>query len=151
MIDWTSRTGGCRCGRLRFRITAPPIMTMACHCKGCQRMTASAFSLSLTVANDGFSIEQGQPVRGGAQEIEGLEHSFCDDCKSWVFTRFPEVMGDFVNVRSAMLDETAGIEPFIETCTAEALPWAKIPATHSFEGFPPADAFVSLMREYAAR
>ncbi len=27
---------------MRFQITAPPLLTMACHCTGCQRMTASA-------------------------------------------------------------------------------------------------------------
>ena len=33
--------GGCRCGQVRFRIDGGPLITMACHCTGCQRMTAS--------------------------------------------------------------------------------------------------------------
>ena len=27
--------GGCRCDRLRFTITAAPMLTSACHCRGC--------------------------------------------------------------------------------------------------------------------
>jgi hypothetical protein len=39
--------------------------------------------------------------------------------------------------------------PFLETFTSEALPWAKTGATHSFETFPPPEAFEPLVREYA--
>ena len=27
------REGGCRCGQVRFKVTAPPLLTMACHCE----------------------------------------------------------------------------------------------------------------------
>lgn len=151
MADWTSREGGCRCGKLRFKVTRPPIIAAACHCRGCQRMTASAFSLSVAIPDEGFAIMAGEPVRGGKQEMEGLNHSFCGFCMSWVFTRFPAVMGDFVNVRSTMLDDPSGTEPFIETCTAEKLDWASTPAEHSYEGFPQMKEFPKLLEAYAAR
>lgn len=151
MADWTSREGGCRCGKLRFRVTRPPIIAAACHCRGCQRMTASAFSLSVAIPDEGFAITAGEPVIGGKQEMEGLIHFFCGYCMSWVFTRFPAIMGDFVNVRSTMLDDPSGTEPFIETCTTEKLDWASTPAEHSYEGFPPMDDFPKLLEAYAAR
>ena len=28
--------GGCRCGRVRFQITQPPLITSACHCAYCK-------------------------------------------------------------------------------------------------------------------
>src|SRR6185437_11449420 len=59
--------GQCRCGDVRIRISARPILTMACHCKGCQRMSSSAFSLSAAVPTTGFEVIRGQPVLGGAQ------------------------------------------------------------------------------------
>ena len=37
-------------------MTVPPFLTMACHCTGCQRMTASAFSLSAAFPGNGFSV-----------------------------------------------------------------------------------------------
>ena len=138
--------GGCRCGQLRFRVTSKPILTMACHCTGCQRMTASAFSLSALYPSRGFEVVQGNPVIGG---LHGpTRHFFCPHCMSWVFTR-PEGLDDFVNVRATLFDTTRGFTPFIETYTSEALPWAKTPAVHSFETFPPMERYPDLVTEFA--
>ena len=57
--------GGCRCGQVRIEVTGPPLVTMACHCTGCQRMTASAYSLSVAVPSEGFAVTKGEPVIGG--------------------------------------------------------------------------------------
>ncbi len=96
--------GRCRCGQVRFRITAPPLLTMACHCTGCQRMTGSAFSLSAAIPSEGFAVTQGEPVIGGLHGPS--RHYFCPHCLSWLFTR-PEGLDHFVNVRSTMLDDPA--------------------------------------------
>ena len=45
--------GACRCGAVTLRIGAPPILTMACHCRGCQKMTGGAFSLSVAIPEAG--------------------------------------------------------------------------------------------------
>jgi len=57
--------GSCRCGQVRVRISAPPMLSMACHCAGCQKMTASAFALTATIPAAGFEVIQGEPVVGG--------------------------------------------------------------------------------------
>ena len=54
--------GRCRCGQLRIEVSAPPIMTAACHCRGCQRMSASAFSLTALMPGDAFRVVDGEPV-----------------------------------------------------------------------------------------
>jgi hypothetical protein len=138
--------GECRCGQLRFRIDAMPLLTMACHCTGCQRMSASAFSLSVAVPPTGFVVTKGEPVIGGLHGA--IKHYCCPHCMSWVFTR-PDVNAPFVNVRPTMLDDCSWFTPFIETCTSEKLPWATTPAVHSYARFPPFDAFAALVKEYA--
>lgn len=140
--------GGCRCGRVRLRVEAPPLLTMACHCTGCQRMSASAFSLSAAIPSEGFAVIQGEPVIGGLHGA--IEHYFCPYCMSWMFTR-PDVTDLFVNVRPTMLDDMSWFSPFIETYTCEQVPWAKTPAVHSFEMFPPFEAYEGLVQEYAAQ
>jgi hypothetical protein len=57
--------GTCRCGRVAIEISAPPLVTMACHCAGCQKMSASAFSLSVAIPSEGFRVTAGEPVIGG--------------------------------------------------------------------------------------
>ncbi|WP_027316903.1 GFA family protein [Microvirga flocculans] len=138
--------GECRCGQVRFLVEGPPVMTMACHCTGCQRMTASAFSLSAFYPSAAFRVLQGEPVIGG---LHGpTRHFFCPHCMSWLFTR-PEGLDDFVNVRTTMLDDAGRFVPFIETFTSEALPWAKTPAIHSFEKFPPMERYPELVEDFA--
>ncbi len=140
--------GGCRCGRVRFRITAPPLLTMACHCTGCQRMSASAFSLSVAVPAAGFAVVTGTTVIGGIHDPH-VHHHHCDHCKSWMFTRMDPDQG-FVNVRATMLDDVRWFEPFIETWCSEALPWARTAARHRYEGFPPLEDYPRLTQAFAA-
>ena len=139
--------GHCRCGRVRIRISAPPLLAMACHCTGCQRMTGSAFSLSVAVPTPGFEVVEGETVIGGLHG--GSRHEHCGYCLSWVFTRI-EGMDAFVNVRTTMLENPDAFPPFIETMTSEKLSWATTPARHGFETWPTMEAFGDLMAEYRA-
>ncbi|MGK6312538.1 GFA family protein [Neorhizobium sp. DT-125] len=141
--------GGCRCGQVRFRITAQPILTMACHCTGCQKMSASAFSLSAVIPSQGFKTITGEPVIGGLHGADA-HHYHCPRCKSWMFTR-PEGMDWFVNIRPTMLDDASWFVPFIETYASEKLPWAATPAVHSYEKFPPFEAYEGLVKEFAEK
>lgn len=140
--------GGCRCGKTRFRVTRPALLTSACHCTGCQRMTSSAFSLSIAVPSDGFAITLGEPVIGGLHN-PALKHHHCEHCKSWIFTRI-EADKSFVNIRASMLDDHTGFVPFVELWTSEKIPWATTPAQRSFETMPAMEAFPSLLAEFAA-
>lgn len=137
--------GGCRCGSVRFRVTEAPLITMACHCTGCQRMSASAFSLSVAVPTAGFDVTRGETVLGG---LNRDMHQFCPSCMSWVFTR-PVGMDWFVNVRATMLDEHGWYEPFVETFTREKLPWASTPARRSFETLPEMAEWEPMTQAYA--
>jgi hypothetical protein len=144
MLPWE---GGCRCGGVRLRVSAPPLISMACHCNGCQRMTASAFSLSLVIPSPGFALTKGSTVRGGLRTEH--EHHYCADCKSWMFTK-PNGMPEIVNVRSTMLDESAWAEPFVETSTNHRLPWVRTLAKYSYAEHPPLEQYPMLIEQYRA-
>lgn len=143
-----AREGGCRCGRVRFRVSGVPLFTGACHCRGCQRMTGSAYSVSGCWPVEQFAILQGEAVIGGLHGA--TRHHFCAYCMSWLFTR-PEGFDDYVNVRTTLLDAPLADPPFLETFTSVALPWARTGATHSFEEFPSPESFGPLVAEFAAR
>lgn len=146
--DTNTIEGSCRCGRVKLRISAKPMITMACHCTGCQKMSASAFSLSVAIPTEGFEVTEGEPVIGG---LHGeLHHYFCDYCMTWMFTR-PQGVDFFVNVRTTMLADPDRFTPFIETYTSEKLSWAATPAVHSYEKFPPMEDYPKLLQEFAER
>lgn len=137
--------GQCLCGQVRLRVTGVPLVTMACHCRGCQRLSASAYSLSSLYPSSAVEVTAGEPVIGGLHGENG--QYFCPHCLSWLFTR-PKALGDLVNVRATMLDDAASYRPFMETYVRDRLPWAATGAVHSFEEFPPRDRFPALLGEY---
>lgn len=138
--------GACMCGQVRLRISAPPIMTAACHCTGCQKLSASAFSLTAMIPAEGVEVI-GETAIGGLHNESKYE--YCPNCLNWLFTR-PAGM-PFVNVRPAMFDVPAWSTPFMETCTSEKLPWATTSAVHRFDRYPAETDYGRLMQDYAAR
>lgn len=139
--------GGCRCGAVRVELSAAPLLTAACHCTGCRRMSGSAFSLTAMVPPGGFRVTAGETVTGGAHGPD-LSHQLCPRCGTWMFTRVTGVDA-FLNLRPSVLDDHAWFVPFMETMTREKLPWATTPAPHKFEGFPGMDELPALMAAYA--
>ena len=140
-------TGSCRCGRVTIMASGAPLLTMACHCRGCQQMTASAFSLSSLYPQDRVAI-QGETILGGMRG--DLHHHCCAFCLSWVNTR-ADFLGPLVNIRSTLLTSGADKPPFVECWLDEKLPWVTIGAPHAFAQVPPAEGFAALIAEFAAR
>ncbi len=138
--------GACRCGQVKIEIGAPPFMTAACHCTGCQTMSGSAYSLTAMIPADAFRVTEGAPVIGGMHGPD-QHHYFCPNCMTWMFTR-NEGFDTFVNVRPTLLEDRSWFSPFIETMTKEKLAWAQTPARHQFEGFPPVEDYEKLMVEF---
>lgn len=136
--------GACMCGQVKLRVSAPPIITMACHCKGCQKLSASAYSLTAMVPAAALAVE-------GKTQIGALHganpYHYCSNCLNWLYTGLSRA--PFVNVRPTMFDVPAWSTPFIESYVTEKLPWATTSARHSFAKFPEPDQYGQLMAEYA--
>lgn len=137
--------GQCRCGRIRMTLSGPPLITMACHCTGCQQMSGSAFSVSALVPQDAFAVTSGDPVIGGTHGE--TRHYFCGWCMSWLYTR-PHGLDDLVNLRATLFGHLADSPPFLETWTSERRAWAQTGATRSFPGLPDPATFPALMQAY---
>ena len=137
--------GQCRCGHVRFRVDGAALITIACHCTGCQRMSGGAYSLSSLYESAALSITSGEPVLGGMRGA--TRHFFCPECMSWLFTH-PEGLDEYVNVRSTMLSDVASHRPFIEAWTRERLPWGSTGAVRSFETVPPPESISALLAEF---
>lgn len=138
--------GACMCGQVKLRVSAPPIITMACHCKGCQKLSASAYSLTAMVPAAAFEVE-------GKTQIGALHganpYHYCPNCLNWLYTGLAGA--PFVNVRPTMFDVPAWSTPFIESYITEKLPWARTSARHSFAQFPAMEDYGRLMAEFAAQ
>lgn len=86
--------GKCRCGRIRYRVTAAPRFVFACHCTDCQQLTASAFSLGMAVADQGFDLEGKLHCWTKVADSGGKSFQFtCPDCTGWTHTRTESFAG----------------------------------------------------------
>ena len=138
--------GSCRCGAVRFRLDAAPLVEGVCHCRGCQRMSSSAFSSTLICPANAFVVLQGEPVLGGLRDPE-QPHFFCASCMTWLFTK-PAAFPDIVNVRATLFDDASWFSPFMETFTEAKLPWVSTGAPRSFAAFPPPEQFPEILAAY---
>ncbi|MEP5154507.1 GFA family protein [Planktotalea sp.] len=139
--------GACLCGAVQVRLTSTPLLTLACHCDGCQKFSAGAFTLTAMFPKQNFSCSGAVEI--GGLRSEGRAHFFCAACKVFVYS---ELSGapDRVNVRTSILENGASLEPFVEVMTDEKLPWVYVPAVHSFSKFPKSvDVLHALMDEYS--
>ena len=125
--------GACLCGSVQFIVTEPPLLTFACHCRDCQKLSASAFTLTTIVPSRGFACS-GKLTRGGLGAPE-RSHFYCASCLNIIYSRIAGA-DDRINLRTSLLDEAASFAPSVELMTDEKLPWAEVPARHSYAKCP---------------
>ncbi|MEP4036620.1 GFA family protein [Pseudophaeobacter sp.] len=139
--------GSCLCGSVRVSLSALPLLTLACHCRGCQKLCASAYSLTAMFPADSFSIT-GDLVRGGLRS-EGREHYYCRSCLGFVYSRIAGA-DERVNLRVSVLDDAGALPPYVEVMTDEKQDWAKVSAAYSYSRFPEsAEELKGLMESYS--
>lgn len=100
--------GGCRCGRIRYRVTADKLPKVyACHCRDCQTWSGSAFSLQLIVPESGLEVT-GEPALFELTSADGARISrqrACPTCFTRVYNTNSARPGLAV-VRAGTLDRS---------------------------------------------
>ena len=91
--------GGCLCGAVRYRTTAPPLRVTICHCTFCQRFTGSAYLVEPIFRRGDVSFS-GAPPKTYAHRSDGsgkrVTLSFCATCGTTLYLdleRFPDILG----------------------------------------------------------
>ena len=87
-------TGGCQCGAVRFEASRRLTGAFICHCRMCQRSTASAFSVTTLYPRDAFELT-GEIRWYASSDI--AERGFCPNCGTSMAIRYstPEWSGWF--------------------------------------------------------
>lgn len=82
-------TGGCACGKIRYKATGKVFYMGNCHCRDCQRATGSAYFPAFVVAEDKFTLLKGDPgwYEKLADKGHPMRRAFCQDCGSPVFLK----------------------------------------------------------------
>lgn len=131
------RTGGCRCGAVRYRIGAEPVATRLCWCRDCQYWAAGNAAVNIIVPRAALRVEGAlRAWESLADSGHHMKRSFCGECGTQVFSEARENT-EYLVVRVGTLDDPAGIRPQVVIWTDSAPSWARIdPALKAYRRQP---------------
>ena len=130
-------TGGCLCGRVRYRINAPITSLGHCHCTMCQRYHGTAYSTYAMVAKSSYEITDGEHALHTAHTSEQVQRKFCQDCGSPISYE-NDASTENIWITAGSLDTTPGCEPQYHIFVKDKVEWLEISDNlPQFAEFPP--------------
>lgn len=111
-------SGGCACGKVRFRVTGQPRRVGLCHCMTCRKAHATAFN-PFAVFN-----RQDVELQGELKDWEsspGYSRRFCPVCGS----RVASVRDTEIELSLGSFDSTNVLAPRYETWIIRREGWLK--------------------------
>jgi len=123
-----ARTGGCQCGQVRYGLTGTPLNTYVCHCRECQKQSASAFGISVMVKSAEVRLLKGGLQRWSRPTDTGrtLACFFCAECGSRVWHGDKD-HADEISIKGGSFDEPVDLTDATHIWTARKLPGVIIP------------------------
>jgi hypothetical protein len=130
--------GGCMCGAVRYRISAPPIAMGLCHCNRCRPQSGSAFSTIIIIKRSTFELEGETMVfEDVGSSGQRVGRRSCARCGSPLTTE-PDVAPDVMFVKAGGIDNNEWFKPAMELFVTRRRPWvAPVPGAAQFDGNPP--------------
>jgi hypothetical protein len=132
------REGGCQCGAVRYAFDGEPTEIYVCHCRECQKQSASAFGISVSVPRAALHLTRGAPRFWARRTDTGkrLECAFCPDCGTRVWHQ-GEPTNPILSVKGGSLDDPVDLRGAVHIWTVRMLPGLVLPeGAVSFPGEP---------------
>lgn len=119
-------TGGCQCRQVRYAITPPPTVVYCCHCRDCQKQSASAFAMSVPVRLADLSISGRLKVWERATDTGGRTRChFCADCGSRIYHQ-SLATPDHVTIKAGSLDDTHWLKAVAHIWISRKQAWVEL-------------------------
>lgn len=121
--------GGCACGGVRYRLTGPPFVVHACHCRWCQRETGSAFAVNALAETARVEVAAGTPEAVLTPSASGRGQTIrrCPGCRVALWSHYPDAGPTVAFLRAGTLDDPDRLPPDIHIYTASKQPWVILP------------------------
>lgn len=118
--------GSCQCGQVSYQLLAPPIKVIACHCKECQTLSTSAFSITTIVKakNITFSGQMKQWQRSSDSGNQNVAR-FCPNCGNRIYHVNPS-QPDIIKLKGR-LENSDHVQPTSHIWLSEKQDWYEVP------------------------
>ena len=119
--------GACQCGGVTYELLGPPMLVAACHCKECQKLSTSAFSITAMVKAK--SVIFNGPMKDWSRPADSGKVSaakFCPSCGNRLYHYDPNDP-DTLKLKPSTLSDTRIIKPTVHIWVSEKQDWYQIP------------------------
>jgi len=116
-------SGGCYCGKVRFKATGPTLSQANCHCSNCRRAAGAQSVAWITVPPSKFKFVSGEPKRYRTET--GAYRTLCTDCGTSL-TYEHESRPDEIDITTGSLDEPEAFAPTKDVFADEKLSWVPL-------------------------
>ena len=119
--------GSCQCGGVKYKLLEAPLFIAACHCRECQKLSTSAFSITAmvnasSVEFEGEMQDWSRPAASGNVSAA----KFCPTCGNRIY-HFNPNEPDKLKLKPTNLSDTSIIKPTIHIWVSEKQDWYQIP------------------------
>lgn len=116
-------TGSCHCGEIRYEAEVDPQAVGICHCTDCQRLTGSAYRVTVAALPGRFQVLAGEAKRYRKTGDSGRpsDQFFCGTCGSALWR---ESADGEIGLRLGCIDQRAALSPTHQSFLKSALPFA---------------------------
>lgn len=119
--------GACQCGSVTYELLEPPTLVAACHCKECQKLSTSAFSITAMV--DASTIKFNGEMKEWSRKADSGNISvakFCPTCGNRLYHYDPQEPNK-LKFKPSTLSDTRIIQPTVHIWVSEKQDWYEIP------------------------
>lgn len=117
--------GHCHCGSVTYEAEIDPAEVGICHCTDCQRLTGSAFRVTVSTPAAQFRLTGKMPRRYEKRADNGALRLqfFCGDCGSPVYTTGAGKDAEIVGIRWGSINQRAALRPRDQIWCSSAVGW----------------------------
>jgi len=118
--------GSCQCGNISYQLLAPPLKVIACHCKECQTLSTSVFSITTIVKAESINFS-GDMKTWERSSDSGNRNvaSFCPNCGNRIYHINPDEP-DLIKLKGR-LQNSDSMQPTVHVWLSEKRGWYEIP------------------------
>jgi hypothetical protein len=119
-------TGQCHCGQIANEALVDPERVTICHCTDCQRLTGTAYRVTVPAPTASFRVLRGTVttyVKTGSSGRQRV-HGFCPQCGSPIWSAAAQDPPTY-GLRVGTLDQRADLPPKKRIWCRSALAWSE--------------------------